>query len=570
MRRIRELAVALAVVAAPLAAPVAARAQAPADTMLFYRAMDLEGEGKAREAAPLFRQALRTPLAVSALLGLERTYGALGWADSLLAPLDTLIAASPREPVFRSAQLRTLQTLGREREMRDAFERWTRAMPKDPAPYREYARILLQRNQAVAADSVLRRGAQAVGSGSGMALEVAQARAALGLWQPSAEAWREALVESPYLTQAAVYALTPAPAEARDGVRQVLVAPPADPAARRALADLELSWGYPSAAWDALADLHPDSASAAQWLDFAARAESEERWGLARAALVAALRWKPTPALALRAANAALEAGDPAAALTLAAVPDGLDSAHVARAYVPIRAQALSRMGRPAAAARLVEQYDRFITPGARDALTRTIALGWVRSGDLARARAALSAAGAEGDSSDAAGWIALYDGDLATARRLLRTGTETTPELALALGTIARVRADSAPELGAAFLQLARGDSAHAATALEAAAARYPTASSILLLTAAQIHASRGEEPQAFALWQRIVDRDSASAEAPQAELDWARALHRKGDAAQAASHLEHLILTYPQSALVPEARRELDVVHKSIPGNA
>lgn len=566
MRRLRELAVALIAVAAP----TVVRAQAPADTMVFYRAMDLEGEGKLREAAPLFRQALRSPVAVNALLGLERTYAQLGWADSLLAPLDTLIAGSPKEPVFRSVQLRTLQTLGRERELRDAFERWTRAVPADPTPYREYARILLQRNQAAAADSVLRRGAQAVGSGSGMALEVAQARAALGLWQPSAESWRTALQESPYLTQAAVYALTPAPAEARAGVRQVLAAAPADPAARRALADLELSWGSPAAAWNALADLRPDSASAAVWVDFAQRAESEERWGLARSALVAALRWRPTPELALRAATASLNAGDPAAALTLAAIPDGLDSAHVARAYVPVRARALARMGRPAAAARLVEQYDHFIPPGARDALTRTIALGWVRSGDLARARAALSAAGAEGDSSDAAGWIALYDGDLATARRLLRAGSETTPELALALGTIARVRADSAPELGAAFLQLARGDSAHAATALESAAERYPTASSILLLTAAQIHEARGEEPQAFALWQRIVTRDSASAEAPQAELDWARALHRTGDAAQAASHLEHLILTYPQSALVPEARRELDVVHQSIPGNA
>ena len=566
MRRIRELVVALATAALP----VAARAQAPADTTAFYRAMDLEGEGKLREAAPLFRQALHTPLAVNALLGLERTYGELGWADSLLAPLDTLIAGSPREPVFRSVQLRTLQTLGRERELREAFERWTHATPSDPTPYREYARILLQRNQAVAADSVLRRGAQAVGSGSGMALEVAQARAALGLWQPSAESWRTALEESPYLTQAAVYALAPAPADARAGVRQVLAAAPAEPAARRVLADLELTWGFPSAAWDALADLRPDSASAAVWVDFAQRAESEERWALARSALVAALHWRPTPELALRAANAALNAGDPAAALALATIPDGLDSARVARAYVPIRAQALARMGRPAAAARLVEQYDRFIPPGARDALTRTIALGWVRSGDLTRARQTLTAAGAEGDSSDAAGWIALYDGDLATARRLLRTGSETTPELALALGTIARLRADSAPDLGAAFLQLARGDSAHAASALEAAAERYPTASSILLLTAAQIHASRGEEPQAVALWQRIVDRDSASAEAPQAELDWARALRRTGDSTRAASHLEHLILTYPQSALVPEARRELDAVHKAIPGNA
>ena len=34
------------------------------------------------------------------------------------------------------------------------------------------------------------------------------------------------------------------------------------------------------------------------------------------------------------------------------------------------------------------------------------------------------------------------------------------------------------------------------------------------------------------------------------------------KGDNAGARQHLEHLILTWPQSALLPQARRELDLV--------
>jgi hypothetical protein len=32
--------------------------------------------------------------------------------------------------------------------------------------------------------------------------------------------------------------------------------------------------------------------------------------------------------------------------------------------------------------------------------------------------------------------------------------------------------------------------------------------------------------------------------------------------------ARLEHLILTYPQSALVPQARRELDLARAGIPG--
>jgi hypothetical protein len=57
-------------------------------------------------------------------------------------------------------------------------------------------------------------------------------------------------------------------------------------------------------------------------------------------------------------------------------------------------------------AERLVARYDRFLSPGAHNTLIRTIAWGWVRTGDMNRARAALAATGAEGDSSDAAGWL--------------------------------------------------------------------------------------------------------------------------------------------------------------------
>ncbi|HEX2676693.1 MAG TPA: hypothetical protein VHM19_08640, partial [Polyangiales bacterium] len=52
-----------------------------ADTTAFYKALELESAGKYKEAAPLFRTALGTSSAVSALLGLERVYAELGWSD---------------------------------------------------------------------------------------------------------------------------------------------------------------------------------------------------------------------------------------------------------------------------------------------------------------------------------------------------------------------------------------------------------------------------------------------------------------------------------------------------------
>src|SRR4030095_6735677 len=90
---------------APPPSPIAA--QRP-DSAAFYKALDLETSGKYKEAVPLFRAALHSSAGTSALLGLERVYAELGWADSLLAPLDTLIAGNPREPIFRTVQLRTL------------------------------------------------------------------------------------------------------------------------------------------------------------------------------------------------------------------------------------------------------------------------------------------------------------------------------------------------------------------------------------------------------------------------------------------------------------------------------
>src|SRR5439155_216294 len=155
--------------------------------------------------------------------------------------------------------------------------------------------------------------------------ETAQTRAAMGLWE-------RARTLSPYLEQAAAYALAPTPNELRDAIRAQLFAPPVLVAARRALATLEAAWGSPANGWLALRDLPPDSTSAAAWMDFAQRAEAEERWTHAREALASVLRWRNTPDVALRAAIAALNSGDPAGALVLAPLTaGGLDSARVAR-----------------------------------------------------------------------------------------------------------------------------------------------------------------------------------------------------------------------------------------------
>jgi tetratricopeptide (TPR) repeat protein len=544
-------------------------AQAPvADTAAFARALQLEVDGKYKEAIPFYRAALSGSEVQNALLGLERSYAELNWTDSLLAPLDTLIRREPANQIYRTVQLRALQMLNRDAEVRGAFEEWTRAAAGDPAPYREYSRILLQRNRSAAADSVIALGQSALGSMRGLELEVAQVRASTGEWVEAAKAWRAALAFTPEMEQGAAYSLAPVPPSARDSVREIFMAPPVAVSSRLALARLEMNWGSATNGWHALRELPPDSTGVNAWIDFAERAEVEGEWTLAREALVLALRSRPSPALSLRAATAAMNAGDAMQVLTLIPLSSaGTDSAKIAATYIPLHVRALATIGRAESAERLATTFDKWFAPPTRNSVTRTVAWGWVRQGETDRARQALSMIGPEADSSDTAGWLALYNGDIKTARQLLRAGSEQSPELALALGTVARIKTERAPLVGNAFLALARGDTAGAAAGFVTAADSTPGAASTLLAIGAQLYAAKQDDAAAIVLWSRILDKFPESAEAPEADLAWARALLRKKDVKAAIERLEHVILTYSTSALVPQARRELDLAKKIIP---
>lgn len=555
--------------AAAVSLVAAAAPQAGAQAAAYTQAMQHEQDGRFREAAAAYRSALATSGA-SALLGLERAYAELGMSDSLLPVLDSIIATDRREPLYRSMLLRTHRFAGRTSEMRSAFDRWVLEVPRDAAPYREYSRLLLQDGRAAEADSVLERAQQALGSSRDLEMEIAQLRAATGQWEQSTQSWRAAVRGAPYLEQAAVFAISPAPVAARPGIRAALASTPFEVGARRVLAALELAWGSPRDAWQALRVLPRDSAAAAAWLDFGERAENAGAWLTARDAFAAVHAWRGSPDAAIRAGSAALNGGQPESALEFAdAAMRLLDSSPAARPAVSLRIRALTQLGRPGDAQAALREHERWLPPDVRLALFRAVALGWVRAGDVARARAALSAAGTEPD-DPAVGWIALYEGDLTTARRVMRGSPDLGTGGVTALAILARTSATRSSVVGRAFLALARGDSAGAVGGLLTAADSLPDAASLLLSTAAQIEADRSRDAAAVALWARITERHSDTPEAAEADLLWARVLRRQGDASGATARLEHLILTYPTSALVPQARRELELVRGTIPGTS
>jgi tetratricopeptide (TPR) repeat protein len=428
--------------------------------------------------------------------------------------------------------------------------------------------MLIDAGQPHAADTLLLRAQRILGGSRDLQMEIAQTRAALGMWELSARAWREAVRHASYLERAAMFALVPTPEAERGGVRAAFLAPPVEPVGRQVLASLEIAWGAPREAWAALRDLPPGDSVAATWRTFAERAEDAEAWLVARDALVAVIDWQMSSDIAIRAAEAALRGADATSALAIArrAASALRDSTSGASGIALIEVRALAALGRAAEAARVGDAYAQWLTPAQRDLLRREIAWAWVRAGDVNRAREALAVSGTEEEAAEVNGWLALYDGDLEGARASLRGGGSGA-DAVMAMALLSRTRVGKAPLVGRGFLALARGDSAAAATAFEGATASVPDAASLLLSLAARIRAAQGDKGAAVALWRQIGDRYPESAEAAEAYLDWARALRAAGDDAGAIQKLEHLIITYPQSALVPQARRELDVARRTIP---
>ncbi len=564
MRRSRSAAIAFLFAWLFAFAPQGARAQA--QPALPMRALELEQAGQWREALSAYRAALDEST-TAAILGIERVYDQLGKRDSILPLIDSLITKRPREPMLRTVQLRTLAYLHRDEAAAAAFERWVQIAPRDAVPYREYARLLLDGGRSAAADTVLQRAQRALGGTKDITVEMAQLRAATGLWELSARSWREAMAASPYLDQAAVFSLFPTPDSLRGAVRQVFRAPPVEVAARRALAFLEVRWSSAREGWLALRDLPPSDDAVKAWTEFGDEAEGSGAWLVARDAFAAALAHKPGRELAVRAANDALSGADAASAVKLLEPYAAATDSESVRTVLPLRVRALSALGRPAEAEALIAANASRLDSLAHVRLVRMAAWGWVRAGDLAKARAAMGATPMGEDEDRTMGWISLYEGDLKTARRILKRTTETDPDLLLALALLGRTRVDSAPDVGGAFLALARADSVAASTKLVAAAPQVPDAGALLLNAAARIHSARRDDRSAIALWERIVTDYASAPEAAEAELEWARTLRRNGDRAGAVEHLEHMILTYPRSALVPQARRELDLARQSVP---
>jgi predicted negative regulator of RcsB-dependent stress response len=356
-----------------------------------------------------------------------------------------------------------------------------------------------------------------------------------------------------------------------------------EPRAQRVAAELLVVWGDPLRGWatlEATLDARPPEAPmlVRRFADRAGAVATPEARRAQAEALERFAELVPAPMAARargEATRAFLSAGDRAGARRMLERM-ARDSNVPAESQVLAQTafvQALIDEGQlDSAAARLSDINER-VPEEDRQVLRFALARARIARGQLDAAAQLLA-----GDSSVAAlaihGWVALYRGRLKEAAGYFRAAgpyagerrdaTERTAMLAL----LQQVRADESPALGAALLRLARGDSANAIGALREAAAHLESGGRFdVLLLAGQVAAAlRGREAEATALLEEVA-RVGTGAAAPAAELAWARLQVRQGRTAQAIARLEHLILTYPGSAFVPEARRELERARGAIP---
>jgi predicted Zn-dependent protease len=199
--------------------------------------------------------------------------------------------------------------------------------------------------------------------------------------------------------------------------------------------------------------------------------------------------------------------------------------------------------------------------------------VGWLRAGELERADSIISAdTSIEGLALS--GRIRLYWGDIKGAIQRFRAAgpyTEDRAEATRRTGLLALLQpleVDSLAQLGHALYQLERGDTTQAIAGLSPLADTLPPQNGgaelhflvgrLLTVTGRQVEAER-----AF----RAAARAGSTPAAPAAELALAELLLANQRPGEAVDLLEHLILTYPQSALIPQARRKLDEARGAVP---
>jgi tetratricopeptide (TPR) repeat protein len=547
------------------------------------RALDLERRGDYAAAAEAYRAVLSSrPAEVSALLGLERSLLPLNRSSEILPFIRKALAAAPASTAVHGMALRAWAAAGQPDSVRHVAEQWARTAPTEEALYREWGAAELGRQNLAGARTAYLAGRARLGRSDALAAELAQLALANGDYSGALQEWLLAARNLPGYRATAVSTLAQAPQSVRPELLRLLEGEQ-DLIARRIEAELRARWGDPLAALRVLTPaLPPDRVQSTAVLrsmldQIRASHTIDAKQAQGRVLEALAERSPPVQAswLRLEAAQAYSAAGDKSAARRML---NGLAQDRGAPATVAAGAAAtlisvLISEGKLEEAEQRLREVRTSMPADEYDELRRTLIESWIRSGNLARADSAVRTDSTV-EGLALSGRIRLYQGDIRGAvERFKAAGpysgdrTEATRRTAL-LALLQPLEIDTSSSLGRALFLLEQGDTAQSIPILEQLAGEFQLdhGGAELSLLAGRMHAAKGNSVEAERLFRAATVRE-APATAPAAQLALAELFISTRRAADAIPVLENLILTYPQSALVPQARRKLDEARGAVP---
>lgn len=547
-------------------------------------ALGAERRGDFNVAVENFKLVLQeTPGNVQAVLGLSRILPAMERRAELVPFIARAVAVDSTNVELLSLGVRTHTMLGRADSAGRYVSRWAALYPGDEEPYREWAMSALEVRDRAAARQALEAGRRQIGHPAALAPELAQLRLTDGDHPGAADEWVRAVSNAAVYRGGALLTLGSIPPDTREQVLARLAAN-RDPEAKRIAGLLLIKWGRPEDGVAMVASSIPEQQQAAAMLmqqvfdQLKGRNDAAARRARARALEAQADRQEGAERVRLRmeAARAWADAGREAEARRLLemvsddpAAPEGISTSASSALLGVLIAE---RKPEQAESLLKVMQPNQSLDDRERDA--RRVAFAWALAGDIPRGEALVAS-----DSSVTGlalrGVLRAFAGDLATAAVWLEAAgpydeqRENSVERVRLLALLQLIDREQLPALGGALLTLARGDTVAAVAALlRAGEALEPPAQAALQHYAGELSLALGDTLEALTQL-RLADTMAAPATAPAARLLIARILTAQGNPDQADAMLEQLIIDFPDSAVVPAARRMRDANRGAVPGS-
>ncbi len=550
------------------------------ESRLLRSVASAESEGDlGRAEAILIDLMERRPTSTGGLFALERVLRAQGRIERVLSVASRYQEAEPAAAAPRILMLRVFVELDRADELSGAAKDWLAKSGEAAEPYREISRIFQRAFGPERALAVLREGRARLGQPSLFAMEVGDLLRDLERLDEAVVEWGRVIGDDGAQASAVLRRVSEMEGDRAELVGPLveqLARPPATVARLRAGARIAVEAGLPAEALGMAARVAGELGGQARRGFLTALARQAEEAGEAGELVLWAYQAlyedasdsDEARALEHRIAAAALAVGDTATALEAQrSIAEGLASGSAERR----RALAeVLRLGIARGEGGSREALDRFRHefPGADevDELAVTLAVRLEEEGDGMGARSLL--AGVDGPRSLLErGYLYLASGEVVPSRMHLREAvpglapTDATNVISL-LGLLEELQGDALGVVMRSAVLARRGRALAAVEQVEAALhglAR--THRAPVLAHGARIADSSELLARAAELRARIVQDHPHSAEAPEATLRLARfrADSAEGGVEEAIRLLEELILSQPENAVVPVARREL-----------